>query len=81
MSSQRISVDRSIRADIAVLRHEFETGTIHEMVWVPGNINLADPGTKQHSPLATALQTTLADGVLCVDFAAAEHRSPDRPLG
>lgn len=52
LSTQRNSIDKFIRADVNVIRHEFETQNVHKIMWIPGKQNLADPGTKAGSPLS-----------------------------
>lgn len=32
-------IDRSIRADVNVIRFEKETGTVDELCWLPGTLN------------------------------------------
>lgn len=36
LSPRGVALDKSIRADINVIRYEFETRMIHQLVWVPG---------------------------------------------
>lgn len=51
LSTQRNSIDNLIRADINVLRYEFETKNVNEMVWIPGCVILTDTGIKTDSRL------------------------------
>ena len=81
LSTQRNATDRSVRADVNVIRFDFETKAVDEMVWIPGRTNLADPGTKRDSALAEALQILLLTGKIPLDLTEAEVRSSDRPLG
>ena len=81
LSTQRNATDKSIRADVNVIRYEFETNSVNEMVWVPGRVNLADPGTKRDSQLTDALQLLLFTGRIPLDLSAAESRSTYLPLG
>lgn len=39
LSTRRNSIDRSIRADVNVIRFEYEVGNIDEMFWLPGSLN------------------------------------------
>ena len=68
MSSQRNSIDRSIRADVACIIFEFQVGGVDKITWIPGKINLADVLTKTNSPLTDSLQLTLFTGRLKIDF-------------
>lgn len=81
LSTQKNSIDKSVRADVSVIRFEFECGNVSTFKWIPGKNNLADPGTKPDSPLTESLCITLAEGRLSVDFNDAESRRYDRPLG
>ena len=51
LSTCRNSADRSIRADVSVIRYEFEKFKLNRIFWIPGKVNLADPLTKANSPL------------------------------
>ncbi len=59
LSTCRNATDKSIRADVSVIRYEFETQNVNRMIWVSGKSNLADPLTKPNSPLANPLQLML----------------------
>lgn len=67
-STQRNSIDRSIRADVACIRYEFQVGNVDEITWIPGKLNLADVLTKKDSMLSEALQLTLYTGRLTLPF-------------
>lgn len=81
LSTKRNSVDKSIRAEVNVIRFEYETGNADEIVWIPSRVNLIDPGTNTDSPLVQSLQLTIATDKLSTDLSASERRSADRPLG
>lgn len=81
LSTQRNSIDKSIRANVNVIRHEFEIRNVHKIIWIPGNLNLADPGTKCDSPLSPALQLMLFSGKLPSSFPGLESCTSDRSLG
>lgn len=81
LSTQRNSVDKSIRADVNVIRFEYETHAVDTVAWIPGRTNPADVGTKRDSPLCDALSLMLFTGKLSLDFNQAEFRSADRSLG
>ena len=51
LSTKRNSIDKSICADVNCIRYEYETRNVDEVIWIPGNVNLTDPGTKTGSPL------------------------------
>lgn len=59
----------------------FRQKHVDSVVWIPGKSNLADPGTKQDSPLSEALKILLSIGKIPIDMSAAEIRSPNSPLG
>lgn len=68
LSTQKNSIDKSIRGDVSCVRYEFETGAVDKVSWIPGQSNLANPLTKMDSSLTDALQLTLFTGRLCFDF-------------
>ena len=82
LSTQRNSIDRSIRGDVASIRYEFQVGNVRQISWIPGKINLADVLTKKDSPLTDALQLTLFNGRLNLDFEGNhETKSSDKNYG
>ena len=81
LSTRQNSIDKAIRPDVNSIRFEFETQNVDEIIWVPGAVNLADPGTKPNSALSDSLKTTLLTGKLQLDFCKAEHKSYGRSLG
>ena len=79
---QRQSIDRSVRADVNFIRDECEAGNADRICWVPGRLNLTDPGTKPHSPPTQSLQLLMFSGKLPFDFPELEaSNSKDQPLG
>lgn len=56
LSTQYNSIDKSILADINVIRYEFKSNNIDQIICIPGNQNVSDPGRKENSPLCDALQ-------------------------
>lgn len=48
LTTQRNSVDRSVRGDVNCIRFLFET-ELRSMGWIRGSCNLADIGTKPQS--------------------------------
>eukprot|EP00171_Calliarthron_tuberculosum_P001315 IDg1315t1 len=81
LSTCRNATDRSIRGDVSVIRYEFETKNLTRLVWIPGNINIADPGTKTNSPLTGALQLLLAAGEISIDLSSAQIKNSDQSTG
>ena len=82
LSTQRQSIDRSVRADVNYIRYQFEVGNANRICWVPGRLNLADPGTKPDSPLTQALQLLRYSGKLPFGFPELEASSSQyKPLG
>lgn len=78
LSTCRNSADRSIRADVNVIRFEFETHNITKMIWIPGKVNPADCLTKRNSPLVDALQLILYSGKIQIDFSDQQFRNSDQ---
>lgn len=81
LTSCHVPEDKSIRADVQLIRYYFETRQIHKMVWVPGSLNLADPLTKKDSSLCDALQILLFDGSLPFSIPDAKERCSEQNLG
>ena len=81
LSTQRNSIDKSVRGDVNVIRFEFEVGNVAEFIWVPGSKNIADPCTKADSPLIESLCLTLADGKMSVKFEELEKKRFEKSLG
>lgn len=59
LSTRKISIDKAIRPHVKCIRAEFETGNIANVIWVPGNISIADPETKTNSALSEIQKLTL----------------------
>lgn len=81
LSTCRNSIDRSIRADVSVIRYEFETQKVNRIFWIPGKVNLADPLTKPNSPLTQALQLTLFSGDISISLDGHLLRDSDQFTG
>ena len=82
LSTQRNSIDKSIRGDVSCIRFEFQTGAVDTISWIPGQANLADPLTKKDSCLTDALQLTLFTGRLRFNFEEiAETKSSEKNFG
>lgn len=77
----RNSIDRSIRANVSVIRYEFETHNVSWIFSIPGKVILADPLTKTNSPLVEPLQLTLYSGELGLSFEDAIDRNSHQISG
>ena len=75
LSTCCIPEDKTIRADLELLRYHYETHHLEELIWVPGSVNLADPLIKRDSPLSIALQLMIFDVTLPVSLVDAEMRT------
>lgn len=82
LSTQRLSIDRSIRGDVGSIRFEFQTGMVQNISWIPGKINLADVLTKKDSALNDTLHLCLESGKLPIDYDCnGENKSSNKNLG
>ena len=81
LSTKKNSIDKSIRADVNVIRYEFETQNVNKIFWIPGSTNISDPGTKPKSSLSELLKITMATGILQIDLEKQESKSSNLPLG
>lgn len=81
LSTQRNSVDKSIRSDVNLIRFEFETNSVNTVIWIPGKTNPADCATKRDSPLTDMLRLMLLTGKLPMSFESFEATSSSRSLG
>lgn len=82
LSTQKKSIDKSIRGDVSCIRYEFQTGAVDKISWIPGQANLAEPLTKKDSSLTDAIQLNLFTGRLCFKFEdIAETKRSDKNFG
>ena len=81
LTSCHVPEDKSIRGDVQLIRHYFETKRIHRVIWIPGSLNIADPLTKKDSNLSDSLQVFLFDGRLPFGFKSAKSRNSEPNLG
>lgn len=82
LSTQRRSIDKCIRGDVASIRFEFQFRNFENISLIPGRVNLADALTKKDSPLTDAVQFTIYNGRLSIDFeGAAEIKSTQKNYG
>ena len=75
LSTCRVPEDKSIRADVQLIRYCFETKKIENIIWIPGAVNPADPLTKKDSPILESLQIMLYQGEIPLDLSR-EKRNP-----
>lgn len=54
LSTQRNSINRSTRADVACICYEYQVGTMDKITGLPGKFNLADGLTKKYSVVSDA---------------------------
>lgn len=81
LTTCRNASDRSVRGDVSLIRYEFETQNVSRMIWVPGKVNLSDPGTKPNSPLSNALQLMMLSGEIPFNFDEFEVGKSDQFTG
>ena len=81
LSTCRTPEDKSIRADVQLLRYNFETEQLNKLIWIPGSANPADPLTKKDSLLSEVLQLMLFQGRLPLDLSRMEDRPAAASLG
>jgi len=81
LSSCHEPTDKSVRADVNVIRFEFETKNVTNMTWIPGKLNLADPMTKKDSPISNNLQLLMYTGELPFDTSSTKTRDSSQSTG
>lgn len=79
LTTQRNSVDKSVRGNVNCIRFVFKT-KLGFMGWISGSCNPADIGTKQNSSLTDAVTLMLATGCIPVDLSSAEVKSHRKRL-
>lgn len=75
------SIVKSICAYVNVISYEYETGNVDNIVWIPGKVNLTNPGTKTDSPLTQTLFQTMEICTINIDLSSSESRSAERSNG
>lgn len=80
LSTQRKSLDNSIRSDAKVIWYEFDMSAVRRFIGIHGRENLGDPGCKPSSPLPDAghlllVTTNLTFSPSAVLSASARNRS------
>ena len=81
LSTCRNATDRSVRADVNVIRFEFETRVVSRMFWTPGKTNLTVPLTKRSSPLIEALQLLLLNSAIPIQLCGSLNRTSSQSTG
>ena len=81
LSTHRNSIDKSVRADVNVIRFEYEMGNVDQICWLPGSLDFADPATKTDSLLCQSLQLLMHSGKIPLDLSRQKSRRNDRSTG
>ena len=81
LSTCRNPVDKSMRADVSLIRYNYETRRLNRLIWTPGSLNPADVLTKLDSALTDSVQLMMFHGTLPYDMSRAEIRDSAQPLG
>lgn len=81
ISTCRVPEDKSIRADLELLRYYYETKQLNELIWIPGSTNLSDSLTKKDSPLCNVLQLMLFDGFIPMNIDKAQSSASKTSMG
>ena len=81
LSTQRNSIDKSIRGDVNLIRFEYETHSVNTVVWIPGKCIPPDQGTKRDSALTDVLRLMLYTAKISIDFTGSQSQSIQRSLG
>lgn len=81
LTTQRQSIDCSIRGDVGVIGFEFDIENITKIVWIPGKLNPADVGKKFDSPLIPGVSQLLSTGLFPFSVNEIKSRASDSCLG
>lgn len=81
LSADSNSIDKSIHVDVDVVRYEFKTKHVIEMIWTPGPINLPGLGTETNSSSTQALLQGMAKEIIAINLTGFEIRRSDLSLG
>lgn len=81
LSSCHEPTDKSVKADVNVIRFEFETKNVNYMTWISGKLNLADPLTKKDSPIGKSLQLLMFSGEIPFDTNSTKTRDSSQSTG
>lgn len=77
----RNRIEKYIREDVNVIRHEFEGRSVAKLAWISGRHNFADTGINPDSALKQSLKSTLYDGRLEISFQTVYYCSAEQFLG
>lgn len=80
ITTQQISIDKSIRVDVNVIHYHFKRENVSRIFWLLGRQNLADPNRKSDSPLITLIQILPSDGRVPLDYLTVASRDANRSL-
>lgn len=81
LSTCRKASGRSVRVDVNAIRFEFETHAVSRMIWTPARGSLADPLTKNDSPLFDALHLLFFTAAMPFALSRSISCSPDQSKG
>lgn len=73
--------DKTIRADVQLLRYNFEAHSLNKLIWIQCSANSADLLTKRDSPLIYTLQLLLFNGKPELQSDKTQSTSSAAPLG
>lgn len=68
LSKQRISIDYSIRGNVACIKYEIKAGILNKLIWIPEKLYPADVLTGIDSLLSFSWQFILFTGRLAINF-------------
>lgn len=82
LSTQSLSIDRYKREDVGSIRFEFQTGSVHNISWIPGKINLPDFLTTKTSPLNDVFQLVMSTGKAPINYVSEyKYNSTEKNVG
>lgn len=81
ISTSCTTEDKSIAADIHLMRYNFESHRFNRLIWIPRRRNPADLLTKTDSPLSNILQLMLINGSIPTDLSMMKSRESAASLG
>ena len=67
--------DKSVKANVNVIRYEFETKKVSQMTCIPGKINPSDDLTIKDSPMKNPLQLMLFTGEIAITFSQGKTKN------
>ena len=81
LSTCRNPVNKSMRANVSLIRFNYETRRLNRLIWTPGSLSPADVPTKMDSALTDSVQLMMFDGTLTYDMSKAKIPDSAQPLG